>query len=214
MANGGRPRPTCDRLHRELSAGVNFQNKGRCVACRTTATTTTIRLINDKCVERSMTAMIVSYRPASAPQNRVATELAEPRQRRSHVVLSGVGAIDLIPRRALKTLNFEANIKTENVSYLFLLQASLLERPKVSNANTKSYSLLPNLVRVKSQPAKRPLSACPVRIAPLPRKKKKHYLALRPQKPLRLIRDGKVGGREFLYLTPTRYTVTTRMTPR
>ena len=23
MANGGRPRPTCDRLHRELSAGVN-----------------------------------------------------------------------------------------------------------------------------------------------------------------------------------------------
>ena len=37
--------------------------------------------------------------------------------------------------------------------------------------------------------------------------------ALRPQKPLRLIRDGEVGGggREFLYLTPTRYTVTTRM---
>ena len=36
--------------------------------------------------------------------------------------------------------------------------------------------------------------------------------ALRPQKPLRLVRDGEVGGREFLYLTPTRYTVTTRMT--
>ena len=34
--------------------------------------------------------------------------------------------------------------------------------------------------------------------------------ALRPQKPLRLIRDGKVGGRELLYLTPTRYTVTTK----
>ena len=36
--------------------------------------------------------------------------------------------------------------------------------------------------------------------------------ALCPQKPLRLIRDGEAGGREFLYLTPTRYTVTTRMT--
>ena len=35
--------------------------------------------------------------------------------------------------------------------------------------------------------------------------------ALRPQKPLRLIRDEEVGGGEFLYLTPTRYTVTTRM---
>ena len=41
---------------------------------------------------------------------------------------------------------------------------------------------------------------------------KKKRLALRPQKPLRLIRDGEVGGvRKFLYLTPTRYTVTTRM---
>ena len=36
--------------------------------------------------------------------------------------------------------------------------------------------------------------------------------ALRPQKPLRLIRHGKLGGREILYLTLTRYTVTTRMT--
>ena len=36
--------------------------------------------------------------------------------------------------------------------------------------------------------------------------------ALRPQKPLRLIRDGEVGGLEILYLTPTRYTVTTGMT--
>ena len=35
--------------------------------------------------------------------------------------------------------------------------------------------------------------------------------ALRPQKPLRLIRDGDVGGSGILYLTPTRYTVTTRM---
>ena len=36
--------------------------------------------------------------------------------------------------------------------------------------------------------------------------------ALRPQKPLRLIRDGEVGGvQEFLYLTPTPYTVTTRI---
>ena len=32
--------------------------------------------------------------------------------------------------------------------------------------------------------------------------------ALRPQKPLRLIRDGEVGGSGILYLTPTRYTVT------
>ena len=40
--------------------------------------------------------------------------------------------------------------------------------------------------------------------------------ALRPQKPLRLIRDlavGRGGGcQEFLYLIPTRYAVTTRMT--
>ena len=36
-------------------------------------------------------------------------------------------------------------------------------------------------------------------------------LALRPQKPLRLIRDGEIGGSGILYLTPTRYTVTTRM---
>ena len=35
--------------------------------------------------------------------------------------------------------------------------------------------------------------------------------ALRPQKPLRLIRDGEVGGSGILYLTPTRHTVTTRM---
>ena len=37
--------------------------------------------------------------------------------------------------------------------------------------------------------------------------------ALRPQKPLRLIRDGEVGGSGNLYLTPTRYAATTtRMT--
>ena len=35
--------------------------------------------------------------------------------------------------------------------------------------------------------------------------------ALRPQKPLRLIRDGEVGVSGILYLTPTRYNVTTRM---
>ena len=40
-------------------------------------------------------------------------------------------------------------------------------------------------------------------------KERKHW-ALRPQKPLRLIRDGEVGGLGILYLTPTRYTVTTR----
>ena len=42
---------------------------------------------------------------------------------------------------------------------------------------------------------------------------RKHW-ALRPQKPLGLIRDGEVGGgggQEYLYLTPTRYIVTTRM---
>ena len=37
------------------------------------------------------------------------------------------------------------------------------------------------------------------------------HWALRPQKPLRLIRDGEVWGSRILYLTPTRYTVTTRM---
>ena len=41
-------------------------------------------------------------------------------------------------------------------------------------------------------------------------KERKHW-ALRPQKPLRLIRDGEVGGSGILYLTPTRYAVTTRM---
>ena len=47
----------------------------------------------------------------------------------------------------------------------------------------------------------------------LSREGRKHG-ALRPQKPLRLIRDGEVGGeggQEFYTLTPTRYTVTTRM---
>ena len=43
------------------------------------------------------------------------------------------------------------------------------------------------------------------------RKRRKHG-AFRPQKALRLIRDGEVGGSGILYLTPTRYTVTTRMT--
>ena len=37
--------------------------------------------------------------------------------------------------------------------------------------------------------------------------------ALRPQKPLRFIRDGEVEGSGLcFYLKPTRYTVTTRMT--
>ena len=40
-------------------------------------------------------------------------------------------------------------------------------------------------------------------------KERKHW-ALRPQKPVRLIRDGEVEGLGILYLTPTRYTVTTR----
>ena len=39
---------------------------------------------------------------------------------------------------------------------------------------------------------------------------RKHW-ALRPQKLLRLIRNGEIGGSGILYLTPTRYTVTTRM---
>ena len=33
----------------------------------------------------------------------------------------------------------------------------------------------------------------------------KETFTLRPQKPLRLIRDGEVGGSGILYLTPTRY---------
>ena len=42
--------------------------------------------------------------------------------------------------------------------------------------------------------------------------KRKHE-ALRPQKPLRLIRDGEGGGwSRILHLTPTRYTVTARIT--
>ena len=41
--------------------------------------------------------------------------------------------------------------------------------------------------------------------------KERKLWALRPQKPLRLIRDGEVGESGVLYLTPTRYTVTTRM---
>ena len=39
---------------------------------------------------------------------------------------------------------------------------------------------------------------------------RKHW-ALRPQKPSKLLRDGEAGGSGNLYLTPTRYTVTTRM---
>ena len=37
------------------------------------------------------------------------------------------------------------------------------------------------------------------------------HRALRPQKPFRLIRDGEVAGSGILYVTPTRYTVTTRV---
>ena len=37
--------------------------------------------------------------------------------------------------------------------------------------------------------------------------------ALRPQTPLRLIRDGEIGGLGIIYLTPSRYTVTTGMIP-
>ena len=37
------------------------------------------------------------------------------------------------------------------------------------------------------------------------------HRALRPQKPLRLISDGEVGGSGILYLIPTCYTITTRM---
>ena len=36
--------------------------------------------------------------------------------------------------------------------------------------------------------------------------------ALLPQKPIRLIWEGEVGGLGILYLTPTHYTVTSRMT--
>ena len=50
------------------------------------------------------------------------------------------------------------------------------------------------------------------------RRNGKKHGALRPQKPSRLIRDGEDegGGRgqEFLYLTPTRYTVTNDSTLR
>ena len=45
------------------------------------------------------------------------------------------------------------------------------------------------------------------------RKKGRKHWALRPQKPLRLIRDGEVEWFGILYLTPTRYTVTTRVNP-
>ena len=53
-------------------------------------------------------------------------------------------------------------------------------------------------------------SALPVGHTGSQREERKH-LALRPQKPLRLIRDGEVGGSEILYLTPTRYSVSTTM---
>ena len=105
--------------------------KGRYLARRTTATTITSRLMNDRCAKRRMTAMTGSYRPASTPQKSVVTWPAEPRQRRSQVFLSVSGAINWNSKRALKMLNFEAYNKTENLSYLFLLQSSLLERPKV-----------------------------------------------------------------------------------
>ena len=45
----------------------------------------------------------------------------------------------------------------------------------------------------------------------LEKSQEREHGALRPQKPLRIIRDGEVGGSGILYLTPTRYTVTTRM---
>ena len=43
------------------------------------------------------------------------------------------------------------------------------------------------------------------------RARKRKHGALRPQKPIRLIRDGPAGGSWILYLTPIRSTVITRM---
>ena len=58
-----------------------------------------------------------------------------------------------------------------------------------------------------------PYSACWIfmKLSTLKWGKKRKLWALRPQKPLRLIRDGDIGGSRILYLTSTRYTVTTRM---
>ena len=52
------------------------------------------------------------------------------------------------------------------------------------------------------------LTARPLRLTGANERK---HGALRPQKPLRLIRDGEVGGSGILHLTPTPYTGTTRM---
>ena len=69
MANGGKPRQTCDHLHRELSTCVNYQKKKGCyLACQTVATTITSCLICDRCAKRCMTAMAGSCQPASTPQ--------------------------------------------------------------------------------------------------------------------------------------------------
>ena len=72
--------PTTEGLDRRVTVFTGSyrpastpQNKGRYVAHRTTATTITVRLINDGCAKRRVTAVTGRYRPASTPQKRVGT---------------------------------------------------------------------------------------------------------------------------------------------
>ena len=78
--------------------------------------------------------------------------------------------------------------------------------------NSKSTRILWNLPRVRAQShaAKRYFAVERLQVTRVERKERKRG-AFRSQKPLRLIRHGEVGGSGILYLTPTRYTVTTLM---
>ena len=108
MTNGGRSKPMCDHLLRELSASVNSQKKGCYVAHQTMAVMITSRQINNKCAKQCMTTVTGSYQPASSPQKRVVTQPAKQWQQRSQVVLSVSGAIGWNSKTSFKDAEFQS----------------------------------------------------------------------------------------------------------
>ena len=71
MANGGRPKPMFDRLHQMLPAGVNSPKEGLLHSLPNHGNNDHKSSTNDKCAERHVTAMTLSYRLAPTPKDRV-----------------------------------------------------------------------------------------------------------------------------------------------
>ena len=109
MANGGRSRPTCDRLLRELSAGVNSPKEGslrsppnhgnddhtssiRQWMCQTTY---------DR-YDRELSAEVNSPKEGRYIARR------KPRQRRPQIILSVRGAIDWNSKTSFKDAQFRS----------------------------------------------------------------------------------------------------------